>query len=92
MTVQAEVPVSLAHGRGLGSAATDDDRSARMLGSARLLFLRGLAVLAAAILLGIAEALAVWMGALLVALGLLLVAGGVALAGVISRVSVRPHH
>lgn len=91
MTVHADLPVSLARGRGLGSAATDD-RSARMLGSARLLFLRGLAVLAAAILLGIAEALAVWMGALLVALGLLLVAAGVALAGVISRVSVRPHH
>jgi hypothetical protein len=91
MTVQAEVPISLARGHELSTVATED-RSARMLGSARSLFLHGLAVLGAAILLGVAEAIAVWMGALLVALGMLVVAGGVALAGVISRVSVRPRH
>jgi len=91
MTVQADVPISLAPGSGLGTAAPED-RSARMLGSARSLFLHGLAVLGAAILLGIAEVLAVWMGALLVAFGLLVVSAGVALAGVISRFSVRPRH
>ena len=91
MTVQADVPLSLARGSELGTAAPVD-RSARMLGTARSLFLHGLAVLGAAILLGIAEALTVWMGALLLALGMLTIAGGVALAGVISRFSVRPRH
>jgi hypothetical protein len=63
-----------------------------MLGSARSLFLHGLAVLGAAILLGVAEALSLWMGTLLVALGLVFVAGVLALAGVIIRFGVRPSH
>jgi len=91
MTVQADVPIPLPGDGGLGTT-TPDDRPARMLGSARSLFLHGLAVLGVAILLGIAEVLAVWMGALLVAFGLLVVSAGVALAGVISRFSVRPRH
>ena len=91
MTTQADVPISLARGPALRTA-TPEDRSARMLGSARSLFLHGLAVLGAAILLGIAEALSLWMGALLVAFGLLVVAGVVALTGVISRFGVRPRH
>ena len=91
MTAQADVPVSLVRHSGLGASAPED-RSARILGSARSLFLHGLAVLAAAILLGIAEAVAIWMGALLVALGLLVVAACVALAGFVSRLSVRPRH
>lgn len=91
MTAQADIPVTLVRAPEVGAVRTEDV-SARMLGSARSLFLHGLAVLGAAILLGIAEAIAVWMGALLLAVGLLVVAGGVALAGVISRVSVRPRH
>jgi hypothetical protein len=91
MTVHADVPIPLPGDDELGPTATKN-RSARMLGSARSLFLHGLAVLGGAILLGIAEALSLWMGALLVALGLLVVAGGVALTGVLSRFGVRPRH
>lgn len=91
MTVQANVSVPLPGNGGLGTTATTN-RSARMLGSARSLFQHGLAVLGAAILLGVAEALSLWMGALLVALGLVFVAGVVALASVISRFGVRPRH
>ncbi len=91
MTVQADVPVPLPGNGGLGTAASTH-RSARMLGSARSLFLHGLAVLGAAILLGVAEALSLWMGTLLVALGLVFVAGVLALAGVIIRFGVRPSH
>jgi len=91
MTVQADVPIPLPGDGELGTTATKN-RSARMLGSARSLFLHGLGVLGAAILLGIAEALSLWMGALLVAFGLLVVSAGVALAGAISRFSVRPRH
>jgi hypothetical protein len=91
MTVQADVPLSLSRGPSLGSEAPQA-RSARILGSAKSLFLHGLAVLGAAILLGLAEALAVWMGALLVAFGLLVVAAVVALIGVISRFTDRPRH
>ncbi len=90
MTVQADVPIPLPGGGELGTATKIPP--ARMLGSARSLFLHGLAVLGAAILLGIAEALSLWMGALLVAFGLLIVAGVVALTGVISRLGVRPRH
>jgi hypothetical protein len=91
MTVQADAPVPFSGAGELGTAATTN-RSARMLGSARSLFLHGLAVLGSAILLGIAEALSLWMGALLVGFGLLVVAAGVALTGVISRLGVRPRH
>ena len=91
MTVQAHVPMPLP-GDGERRTPASADRSARMFGSARSLLLHGLAVLGAAILLGISEALALWMGALLVAIGLLAVAGVVALAGVISRFGVRPRH
>ena len=91
MTVQAHVPLPLPGDGELGTTAAKS-RSARMLGSARSLFLHGLAVLGAAILLGIAEAVSLWMGSLLVALGLLVVAGGFALTGVISRIGVRPRH
>jgi len=91
MTVQAHVPIPLPGDKGPGTTVPAD-RSTRILGSARSLFLHGIAVLGVAILLGLAEALAVWMGALLVALGLLVVAGGMALAGVISRIGVRPRH
>ena len=91
MTVQADVPIPLPGDGELGTTATTNG-SARMLKSARSLFLYGLAVLGAAILLGVAEAVSLWMGALLVALGLLVVAGGFALTGVISRIGVRPRH
>ena len=91
MTVQADVPIPLPGDGELGTTAAAN-WSARMLGSARSLFLHGLAVLGAAILLGVAEAVSLWMGALLVALGLLVVAGGFALTGVISRIGVRPRH
>jgi hypothetical protein len=91
MTVQADVPIPLTRGSGL-STPVAEDLSARLLGSARSLFLHGLAVLGVAILLGIAETLAVWMGALLVAFGLLIIAGVVALVGLLSRFSIRPHH
>lgn len=91
MTVQAHVPMPLP-GDGEPGATAAKIRSARILGSARSLFLHGLAVLAGAILLGVAEALSLWMGALLVALALLVVAGGFALTGVVSRIGVRPRH
>jgi hypothetical protein len=91
MTARADVPISLP---GDGELATTgpEDRSTRMLGSARSIFLHSLAVLGAAILLGIAETLSVWMGALLVAIGMLIIAGVVALVGVLSRFSVRRRH
>lgn len=77
MTAQADVPVSLVR--------VTEARPARMLGSARRLFLHGFAVLAIAVLLGIAEALALWMGALLVGAGLIVAAAGLALVGFIGR-------
>lgn len=82
MTAQADVPVGLARTAG---AVTAHGASARMLRWARRLFLQGLAVLSVAIVLGIAEALSVWMGALVVAVGLLVVAAGAALIGLIAR-------
>ncbi|MGI9084870.1 MAG: hypothetical protein ACR2FE_06210 [Aeromicrobium sp.] len=77
MTAQADVPVSLAR--------SAEDIHARMVDSARSMFLRGLAVLAAAVLLGIAEALAMWMGALIVAAGLLVLAAFAAVAGLVTK-------
>jgi hypothetical protein len=87
MTAQADVPVALASGSG---AVATHDASARILGWARRLFLQGLAVLTGAIVLGIAEALSVWMGALIVACGLLVVAASAALVGLIARLERAP--
>ena len=56
-----------------------------LLGSARRLFLHGLAVLAAAVLLGIAELVSLWVGALLVGIAMLVLAAVAALAGLIGR-------
>jgi hypothetical protein len=56
-----------------------------MLGSARRLSMRGIMVVAVAALLGVAEAVSLWMGALLVGVGLLVVAGVFAIIGLIGR-------
>jgi hypothetical protein len=83
MTAQPEVPISLAHAAELTTASKNG--SVRMLGSARRLLLHGLVVIAAAVLLGVAEAVSLWMGALLVGFGLLVAAGSLALIGIIGR-------
>lgn len=85
MTAQTDVPVSIARSIARTGEAPAD-ASERMLGSARRLFLHGLALLAVAVALGIAETLALWMGALIVAALLLVVAAFATLAGLIGRI------
>ena len=82
MTAHADVPAALARGT---DPVLAHDAPTRIFGLARRLFLQGLAVLAGAIVLGIAESLSVWMGALVVAFGLLIVAACAALIGLIAR-------
>lgn len=84
MTAQTEVPVSIAR---TGELA---DASERMLGSAKRLFMHGLALVVVAAALGIAETLALWMGALMVAALLLVVAAFATLAGLIGRLGSHP--
>ena len=53
------------------------------------LFVHGLAVLATSVVLGVAQALELWMGALVVALALIVLAAVAALVGLVGRL--RPH-
>ncbi|MGH3459465.1 phage holin family protein [Aeromicrobium sp.] len=85
MTAQTEVPVSIAR---TGEPLVD--ASERMLGSAKRLFLHGLVLLLVAVALGIAETLALWMGALIIAALFLVVAAFATLAGLIGRLGSRP--
>ena len=70
-------------------ASTAEDVSARMLGTAKRLLRDGFALLAIAVMLGIAETVALWFGAVIVAIGLLSIGTLIALAALVVKVGVR---
>jgi len=89
MTAEVHIPAVVPR---VSELASEEDVSARMLGTAKRLLRDGFALLAFAMLLGIAEAVTLWFGAVIVAIGLLSVGVLIAVAALVWMVGVRQRH
>ena len=89
MTAEVHIPAVVPR---MSELASEEDVPARMLGTAKRLVRDGFALLAIAAMLGIAEAVALWFGAVIVAIGLLSVGVLIAVAALVRKVGVRQRH
>ena len=89
MTAEVHIPAVVPPRVGERASPTTEDVSTRMLGTARRLVRDGFALLAIAAILGIAETIALWFGAVIVAIGLLSVGVLLAVAALVWKVGVR---
>ena len=89
MTAEVHIPAVVPR---VSELASEEDVSVRMLGTAKRLLWDGFALLALAVMLGVAEAIALWFGAVIVAIGLLSIGGLIAVAALVWRVGVRQRH
>lgn len=91
MTAEVHIPAVVPRVSELASPTTEDV-SARMLDTAKRLMRDGFALLAIAAMLGIAETVALWFGAVIVAIGLLSIGVLIAVAALVWKVGVRRRH
>jgi len=89
MTAEVHIPAVVPR---MSELAFEENVPARMLGTAKRLVRDGFALLAIAAMLGIAEAVALWFGAVIVAIGLLSVGALIAVAALVWKVGVRQRH
>ncbi len=86
MTAEVHIPAVVPP---VSEVASAEDVSARMLGTAKRLLRDGFALLAVAVMLGIAETVALWFGAVIVAIGLLSIGTLIAVTALVVKVGVR---
>jgi hypothetical protein len=89
MTAHVDTPIPLVPG---GSGSALEAVSERMLAMAKHLLFDGFALLALALMLGVAETIALWFGAAIVAFGLIVVGALIAIAGLVSKAGTRRRH